>query len=91
MIVVISENIPDRLRGRLSNIMCEIRAGVYVGDFSAKIRDKIFLMIQERIEGGNVAICTTNNSDIGYEVIMFGENRRFLVNFDGLNLIGIKE
>ncbi len=41
MLVVVTENVPPRLRGRLAVWLLEIRAGVYVGDVSAKIREMI--------------------------------------------------
>ncbi len=34
MLVVVTENIPARLRGRLAVWLLEVRAGVYVGDTS---------------------------------------------------------
>lgn len=36
MLVVVTENVPPRLRGRLAIWLLEVRAGVYVGDVSAK-------------------------------------------------------
>ncbi len=47
MLVVVTENVPPRLRGRLAIWLLEVRAGVYVGDVSAKIRE----MIWEQIAG----------------------------------------
>ena len=34
MVVVVTENVPPRLRGRLAVWLLEVRAGVYVGDTS---------------------------------------------------------
>ena len=34
MVVVVTENVPPRLRGRLAIWLLEVRAGVYVGDTS---------------------------------------------------------
>ena len=39
MLVVITENVPPRLRGRLAIWLLEIRAGVYVGNTSRKTRE----------------------------------------------------
>jgi CRISPR-associated endoribonuclease Cas2 subtype I-E len=39
MLVIVLENAPPRLRGRLAVWLLEIRAGVYVGDYSAKVRN----------------------------------------------------
>ena len=40
MLVVVTENVPPRLRGRLAIWLLEVRAGVYVGDVSAKIQQQ---------------------------------------------------
>ena len=42
MLMVVTENVPPRLRGRLAIWLLEIRAGVYVGDTSKRIREMIW-------------------------------------------------
>lgn len=42
MLVVVTENIPPRLRGRLAVWLLEVRAGVYVGNTSRKVREMIW-------------------------------------------------
>ncbi len=41
MVVVVTENVPPRLRGRLAVWLLEVRAGVYVGDTSKRIRNDL--------------------------------------------------
>lgn len=53
MLVIVVENVPHRLRGRLAVWLIEIRAGVYVGDLSAKVREMIWAQIVDGIEEGN--------------------------------------
>jgi len=45
MLVVVTEAVPPRLRGRLAIWLLEIRAGVYVGDVSRRIREMIWEQI----------------------------------------------
>ena len=40
MMVVVVNNAPPRLRGRLAVWLLEVRAGVYVGVYSARTREK---------------------------------------------------
>ncbi|VDZ77105.1 ssRNA endonuclease [Salmonella bongori] len=47
MMVVATENVPPRLRGRLAIWLLEIRAGVYVGDTSKRIREMIWQQITQ--------------------------------------------
>ena len=42
MLMVVLENAPPRLRGRLSLWLAELRAGVYVGVYSARTRERIW-------------------------------------------------
>ena len=42
MLVVVTEAVPPRLRGRLAVWLLEVRAGVYVGDVSRHIREMIW-------------------------------------------------
>lgn len=48
MMVVVISNPPPRLRGRLAAWLLEVRAGVYVGDYSALTRG----MIRDQVRGG---------------------------------------
>ena len=41
MMVIVVENAPPRLRGRLAVWLLEVRAGVYVGDYSRRVREMI--------------------------------------------------
>ena len=41
MLVTVVENAPQRLRGRLAIWLLEVRAGVYVGNVSRRVREMI--------------------------------------------------
>ena len=45
MLVIVLENAPDRLRGRLAIWLLEVRAGVYVGDVSKKVREMMWSQV----------------------------------------------
>ncbi|HED5893041.1 TPA: type I-E CRISPR-associated endoribonuclease Cas2 [Salmonella enterica] len=87
MLVVVTENVPPRLRGRLAVWLLEIRAGVYVGDVSAKIREMIWQQISVLSDEGNVVMAWATNTESGFEFQTFGENRRIPVDLDGLRLV----
>ena len=59
MLVIVVENAPPRLRGRLSLWLAEIRAGVYVGDYSARTRERIWGEVQALLGDGSAAIAWT--------------------------------
>ena len=56
MLVVVVKNAPPRLRGRLAVWLMEIRAGVYVGLFSVKVRELIWQHVQQGIEEGSAVM-----------------------------------
>ena len=87
MLVVVTENVPPRLRGRLAIWLLEIRAGVYVGDVSRRIREMIWEQVIALAEIGNVAMAWATNTESGFDFQTFGENRRVPVDYDGLRLV----
>ena len=87
MLVVVTEAVPPRLRGRLAVWLLEIRAGVYVGNVSRKVREMIWYQVQELAEDGNAVMAWGTNTESGFDFITYGENRRMPVEFDGLRLV----
>jgi CRISPR-associated protein Cas2 len=87
MLVIVVENVPDRLRGRLAVWLIEIRAGVYVGDLSVKVREMIWHQIEDGIEEGNAIMTWSTNIESGFDFMTLGKNRRLPVEFDGLKLV----
>jgi len=87
MLVIVIENAPARLRGRLAVWLLEVRAGVFVGDTSARVRDRIWEQLEKGIEGGNAVMAWTTNNEAGFDFMTFGENRRTPVVFDGVKLV----
>jgi len=85
--VIVVENAPPRLRGRLSLWLSEIRAGVYVGVYSRRTRERIWLEVLQLIDDGSAAIAWAARNDSGFEFDTAGPNRRLPVDFDGLTLV----
>jgi len=87
MCVVVTETVPPRLRGRLAVWLLEIRAGVYVGDVSRRIREMIWQQVNTLANEGNVVMAWATNTESGFDFITYGENRRVPIDFDGLRLV----
>jgi CRISPR-associated protein Cas2 len=87
MLVIVLENAPDRLRGRLAVWLLEVRAGVYVGDYSVKVREMIIQNIEEGLEDGNAVVLWSSPNETGFDFITMGENRRIPKEMDGIKLI----
>ncbi len=87
MLVIVLENAPARLRGRLAVWLLEIHAGVYIGDFSQKVREMLWIQILDGIEDGTAIMAWGTNNEAGYDFVTIGTNRRVPVEFDGVQLI----
>ncbi len=85
--VIVVENAPPRLRGRLAVWMLEVRAGVYVGDFSVKAREMIWGNVVAGIEEGNAVLIWSAPTESGFDFKTLGENRRVPVEKDGVKLV----
>jgi CRISPR-associated protein Cas2 len=87
MLVIVVENAPPRLRGRLALWLLEVRAGVYVGKFSRRVREMIWNTVVRGIEGGNAVMAWTTNTESGFDILTLGPNRRTPVEMDGVKLV----
>lgn len=87
MMVIVVENAPPRLRGRLAVWLLELRAGVYVGVYSRRTREMIWQQVEAAIGEGDAVIAWTSPNDAGFDFATTGRNRRRPVDFDGLKLV----
>ena len=90
MVVVVTENAPPRLRGRLAIWMVEARAGVYVTDASRRIREMIWDQVTKLSEDGSAVMAWAAPNEAGFELATHGANRRIPVDFDGLRLVSFR-
>ena len=87
MVVIVVENVPPRLRGRLAIWLLEVRAGVYVGNASRRVRVMIWNTVIKGIEDGNAVMAWSTNTESGFDFLTLGANRREPVEIDGLKLV----
>lgn len=90
MMVIVVENAPPRLRGRLSLWLAEVRAGVYVGVYDRRTRERIWEETRIMIGEGSAVIAWAAPTDSGFAFEAIGSNRREPIDFDGLTLVRIK-
>jgi len=87
MLVIVVENVPSRLRGRLAIWLLEIRAGVYVGKVSRRVREMIWGTIASGIGEGNAVMAWSTNTESGFDFLTLGVNRRIPVEMDGIKMV----
>ena len=91
MVVILMEKVPISLRGEITRWMIEPRPGVFVGNISALVREKLWEVICQKLKGGAVTMFQNAANEQGYLIRTFGDTNRKVRDFDGLQLITIQE
>lgn len=86
MILIILERVTPGLRGELTRWMIELKAGVFVGSFSALVRDRLWELVCERMKKGAGMMVYRTNSEQGFAFRFWGVTDRLVEDFEGLNL-----
>lgn len=84
--VITVKNAPMSLRGDLSKWMQEIATGVYVGNFNAKVRERIWLRVNGTIGNGEATLSYYCRNEIGYNFDTKNTAQR-VINHEGIPLV----
>lgn len=87
MTVVVLIAAPPGLRGHLTRWMVEVAPGVFVGSPSARVRNRLWELITDRIKSGQAIMVETSENEQGWQVRTTGQDRWEPVDLDGLWLI----
>lgn len=88
MFVIVVNNAPPRLRGRLAVWLLELRAGVYVGSYSRRTRERIWDEVRAHLgPEGDAVIAWAAANDAGFDFDTLGSNRREPCDLDGFKLV----
>jgi CRISPR-associated protein Cas2 len=88
MLVMILENVPVGLRGELSRWLIEPKAGVFVGNVSALVRDRLWQKVSTaRGFKGTCVRVYSSNTEQGFVIESAGEPRRLVTDREGLKLV----
>lgn len=87
MTVVVLVAAAPGLRGHLTRWMVEVQAGVFVGQLSARIRDRLWRTLADRIGNGQVVMIEPARTEQGWSIRTAGRDRWSPVDFDGLTLV----
>lgn len=87
MLMMILDNVPEQLRGELTRWLLEPKTGVFVGQVSAMVRDKLWQRcLKEKGIGGVVQAWGTNNEQ-GFALRTAGKLGRELIDMEGVQLV----
>jgi CRISPR-associated protein Cas2 len=86
MTVIVLIAAPEGLRGHLTRWMVEVNAGVFVGNPSRRVRDRLWEVLANRIGDGQAVLVEPASNEQGWAVRTAGIDRWRPVDFDGLIL-----
>ena len=86
MIVITLSKTPSALGGDLTRWCQEIQTGVYVGEVSARIRDKLWERVVANIGNGEATLVYNTNTEQGYAFRTTRSSRR-VIDLDGMLFI----
>lgn len=87
MTVVVLVAAPEGLRGHLTRWMIEVSAGVFVGNPSARVRNRVWTILAESIGDGQAIMVEPADNEQGWAVRTAGRDRWTPVDYDGLMLV----
>ncbi len=87
MNVMILEKVPVSLRGELTRWLLEVKAGVFVGNVSAMVRDRLWKKVCGGSKGGACMMLWSTNNEQGFNVDFWGANSRIVTEWEGLKLL----
>ncbi|MBK8255673.1 MAG: type I-E CRISPR-associated endoribonuclease Cas2 [Polyangiaceae bacterium] len=87
MIVIVVERATPALRGQLTRWMLEVRAGVFVGTMSVRVRDKLWALVKARNHAGGSLLIARAPNEQGFWVESHGDTTRQVFENEGLWLI----
>ena len=89
MVILILENVKSSLRGELTRWLLEPRAGVFVGNISGMVRDKLWEKVIKSSPTGSAVMIHNARTEQGFAARIHGDANRKIVDFEGLCLVQI--
>ncbi|MFR4973314.1 MAG: type I-E CRISPR-associated endoribonuclease Cas2e [Butyricicoccus pullicaecorum] len=91
MTVIVMECAPESVRGELTRWFLELKPGVFVGNVNVRIRELLWKRICETDAAtGSVMVFSASNEQ-GFEMKVFGDPKRKVIDFEGIQLITVTE
>ncbi len=87
MVVLLVRSVPRGLRGELTRWLLEPRAGVFVGDVSALVRDKLWEKVCAECKEGEAILVHNTDNEQGFALRFWHVQDKEVVDYEGLWLI----
>lgn len=87
MVVIVMENASEGIRGELTRWFLEVKAGTFVGNISAAVRQRLWSKVCDCPDAGAALMIFSAQTEQGFAIEMCHEPRRSVVDMEGLTLI----
>ena len=88
MVVMMVERVTPGLRGELTRWLLEPKPGVFVGNISALVRDRLWEEVCKKMKAGAGGILIHSSAnEQGFDVRLWGTPNRNVRDFEGLWLV----
>ena len=87
MTVLILENAETGFRGEVTQWLLEVKAGVYVGNISAAVRERLWKKVKKSMQNGAALMIHSAQTEQGFAIEMFNMPERKVVDLEGLYFI----
>lgn len=88
MTVILLDRVSPGVRGHLGRWMLEIKAGVFVGKISARVRRELWEHLHQKLSARGVLMLYAAANEQGFTMEASGELAAHIHDFDGLLLVG---
>ncbi|MCI1642610.1 MAG: type I-E CRISPR-associated endoribonuclease Cas2e [Actinomyces sp.] len=85
MVLVLSA-VPEGLRGHVTRWLMEVSTGVYVGNASPRVRDRLWDIVQDTLGSGRATLVYSARNEQGLEFRVLGDPWE-PTDFEGLTLM----
>ena len=86
MVLLIIERVTPTVRGELTRWLIQPKTGVFVGNVSAMVRDKLWHRVNRSLKEGGAIMVYSSNTEQGFRVVSSGLPDRSMEDFEGLLL-----
>lgn len=91
MTVIVMECAPESVRGELTRWFLELKPGVFVGNVNVRIRELLWKRICETDAATGSVMAFSASNEQGFEMKVFGDPKRKVIDFEGIQLITVTE
>ena len=87
MTVLILENVSPGFRGEVTQWLLEIKAGVYVGNISAAVRQRLWKKVNDSVGDGAALLLYSAQNEQGFNLEVCRTPERSVIDMEGIYLI----